>query len=54
MLLATPAYTSTVSSAAFTGGANTVTAGGFRIQILWKTLVGGNHFNHVHVGIARA
>jgi 3D (Asp-Asp-Asp) domain-containing protein len=35
------------------GGVNTVTAGGLRIQILWKTLTGGNHFNHVHVGVRR-
>jgi hypothetical protein len=24
--------------------------GGGRVQILWRTNVGGNHFNHVHVG----
>jgi hypothetical protein len=22
-----------------------------RVQILWRTLTGGNHFNHVHVGV---
>lgn len=26
--------------------------GGHRIQILWKTNQGGNHFNHVHVGVS--
>jgi len=25
---------------------------GARVQVLWKTSTGGNHFNHVHVGIA--
>jgi len=25
---------------------------GSRVQILWKTSTGGNHFNHVHVGVA--
>jgi hypothetical protein len=25
---------------------------GYRVQVLWKTDLGGNHFNHVHVGIA--
>jgi hypothetical protein len=24
---------------------------GHRVQVLWKTMVGGNHHNHVHVGI---
>lgn len=23
-----------------------------RVQVLWRTLVGGDHFNHVHVGLA--
>ncbi|UTI65597.1 lytic transglycosylase domain-containing protein [Paraconexibacter antarcticus] len=22
-----------------------------RVQVLWKTMVGGNHFNHVHIGL---
>lgn len=25
---------------------------GRRIQVLWKTMVGGNHYDHVHIGIA--
>lgn len=25
---------------------------GYRVQVLWKTDLDGNHFNHVHVGIA--
>jgi len=28
-----------------------VSPSGYRVQILWKTDVGGNHHNHVHVGI---
>lgn len=26
---------------------------GYRIQILYRTMVGGNHFNHVHVGVRK-
>lgn len=26
---------------------------GYRIQILYRTYVGGNHFNHVHVGVKK-
>lgn len=29
------------------------TADGYRIQVLYRTKVGGNHFNHVHVGVKR-
>jgi hypothetical protein len=25
---------------------------GHRVQVGWRTLVGGNHYNHVHVGVA--
>jgi hypothetical protein len=32
----------------------TKTIGGYRYQILYRTSVGGNHFNHVHVGVRRA
>jgi len=28
-----------------------VSPSGYRVQILWKTDIGGNHHNHVHVGI---
>jgi hypothetical protein len=24
--------------------------GGGRVQMIWKSMAGGNHFNHVHVG----
>lgn len=24
---------------------------GYRVQLLWRTDIGGNHFNHVHVGV---
>lgn len=33
------------------GGAYTFNKGGKRIQIIYKSDVGGNHYNHVHVGI---
>ena len=36
------------------GGAQTIVSNGLRIQIIWKSDVGGNHHNHVHVGIGRA
>lgn len=26
---------------------------GYRIQIGWRTLVGGNHYNHVHIGVRK-
>lgn len=32
------------------GGVYNIVWRGHRIQVLWKTLVGGNHFTHVHVG----
>jgi hypothetical protein len=28
-----------------------VTRKGFRIQLGYRTMVGGNHFNHVHCGV---
>jgi hypothetical protein len=34
-----------------TGGAHTILRGGLHIQIIWKSDVGGNHYDHVHVGI---
>jgi hypothetical protein len=33
------------------GGATTVTRGGRRVQVIWKSYIGGNHYSHVHVGI---
>ena len=33
------------------GGVLTVRQNGYRVQLLWRTNVGGNHFNHVHVGV---
>jgi hypothetical protein len=33
------------------GGAHTIVRGGLRIQIIWKSYVGGDHYNHVHVGV---
>ena len=35
----------------WTGGNLRVTVRGYRVQLLYKTNIGGNHFNHVHVGI---
>ena len=31
----------------------TVAVNGYRIQVLYRTNVGGNHFNHIHVGVRR-
>jgi hypothetical protein len=30
-----------------------VTKNGYRVQVLYRTNVGGNHFNHVHVGVRK-
>jgi hypothetical protein len=35
------------------GGAVTLTHAGLRFQIIWKSDVGGNHYNHIHVGVKR-
>ena len=35
------------------GGVLTVTGQGIRAQLLYRTNVGGNHFNHVHFGCRR-
>jgi peptidoglycan hydrolase-like protein with peptidoglycan-binding domain len=32
-------------------GAATVTHGGYRYQLHYRTMIGGNHFNHVHFGL---
>lgn len=34
-------------------GVLNVTKGGYRYQMLYRTKVGGNHFNHVHIGVRR-
>lgn len=34
-------------------GAKSVTRDGFRYQLIYRSLVGGNHFNHVHFGVKR-
>jgi hypothetical protein len=39
---------------AFAGGLFTLTHKGQRIQCIWKTNEGGNHHNHVHVGVRPA
>lgn len=33
------------------GGVLTTSQGPARAQLLWRTTVGGNHFNHVHFGV---
>jgi hypothetical protein len=38
---------------ALEGGAYTITQAGLRIQIIWKSYVGGDHYNHIHVGLRR-
>jgi hypothetical protein len=35
----------------FRAGVLNVTLHGYRVQMLWRTNIGGNHFNHVHVGV---
>lgn len=42
-------------NAQYSGGAivHTTVKSGFRIQVLYKTMVGGNHFDHIHVGIRK-
>jgi hypothetical protein len=35
----------------FRAGNLRVTLHGYRVQLLWRTDIGGNHFNHVHVGV---
>ncbi|EHN11541.1 hypothetical protein PAI11_15780 [Patulibacter medicamentivorans] len=35
------------------GGLVNITHGDFRFQIIWKTQKGGNHNDHVHVGVQR-
>lgn len=36
------------------GGVFNTTVGGIRYQVIYRSNVGGNHFNHVHVGARRA
>ncbi len=37
------------------GGAHTVyTRDGWRVQVIWLSSVGGDHFNHTHLGIGRS
>jgi hypothetical protein len=40
-----------VPAAARSGGLYTLFNGGLRIQCIWKTYAGGNHHDHVHVGV---
>ena len=36
-----------------TGGVLNVERCGIRFQLLWRTFVGGNHWNHIHIGARR-
>ena len=36
-----------------TGGVLTVERCGIRFQLLWRTYVGGNHWDHIHIGARR-
>lgn len=42
----------TAASRARSGGLFTIYPSGLRVQCIWKTNQGGNHHNHVHVGVA--
>jgi hypothetical protein len=33
---------------------NIFTPDGYRVQIIWLSMVGGNHYDHVHVGVRQA
>lgn len=35
------------------GGVFNTTINGIRFQVLWKTMTGGNHYDHIHVGARR-
>lgn len=35
------------------GDCNTTTKDGYRIQLIYRTNCGANHFNHVHIGVAK-
>ena len=43
---------SAASAAGSAGGARTVYTADLRVQIIWKDGTGGDHWNHIHVGIA--
>jgi GH24 family phage-related lysozyme (muramidase) len=30
-----------------------INSGGYRVQIIWQSMVGGNHYDHVHVGVRK-
>ena len=53
-LVAAGASPTDAAQMAAAGGAFTLTDATLRVQVIWKSLVGGNHFNHVHIGVAIA
>jgi len=42
----------TAATRARGGGLFSIYPSGLRVQCIWKTNAGGNHHNHVHVGVA--
>jgi GDPmannose 4,6-dehydratase len=32
---------------------NNIDSDGYRVQIIWQSMVGGNHYDHVHVGVRK-
>ena len=34
-------------------GVHNITHGRYRFQLLWQTMAGGNHYDHVHIGVNR-
>ena len=45
------AIAAVLGHAEFRAGVLQVNHGSARVQLLWRTKVGGNHFNHVHFGV---
>ena len=35
------------------GGVYNVTRNGYRYQVIWKSNVGGNHYDHIHLGVRK-
>jgi hypothetical protein len=35
------------------GGNHVILRGGLRVQIIWKSFVGGNHYDHIHVDLGQ-
>ena len=37
----------------YVGKTFTINSGGYRVQVIWQSMVGGNHYDHVHVGVKK-